>query len=253
LISVVFGTLLAIAPVFSEGTRETVATTEATSITPFADVAATSTTQNNQYFTESIRYFTLAKQSFDDGDYDQSSRYAEEAVRYAQLSDEYVMRQLKIKQTDDAMAAAKSRLDWATSAGAASSYPQSYQKAQALWTDATVERGAENWDNAIASANQVLVALSEIKDSVGSVRLPSQYTVQYWETTRDCLWNIAGLPWVFGDPLKWQVLYEANKALLLSPDNPDLIEPGTVLIIPSIRGEIREGMWTDGVRYPDFE
>jgi hypothetical protein len=27
------------------------------------------------------------------------------------------------------------------------------------------------------------------------------------------------------------------------PANPDLIEPGMVIDIPSIRGETREGMW----------
>jgi hypothetical protein len=33
------------------------------------------------------------------------------------------------------------------------------------------------------------------------------------------------------------------------PSNPDLIHPGMILDIPSIRGESREGMWVDGRTY----
>jgi len=35
-------------------------------------------------------------------------------------------------------------------------------------------------------------------------------------------------------------------------DNPDLILPGMVLNIPSIRGETRQGMWQEGTEYPVF-
>jgi hypothetical protein len=47
----------------------------------------------------------------------------------------------------------------------------------------------------------------------------------------------------------WKVLYEANKSKMPDPDNPDLIEPGMVLDIPSIRGEFRRGMWDPGNTY----
>ncbi|MDR0761363.1 MAG: hypothetical protein LBF74_14855, partial [Treponema sp.] len=55
----------------------------------------------------------------------------------------------------------------------------------------------------------------------------------------DCFWDIAGL--VYGDPYRWPILYEANRSKLEDPDNPDLLEAGTVLEIPSINGERREG------------
>jgi nucleoid-associated protein YgaU len=63
------------------------------------------------------------------------------------------------------------------------------------------------------------------------------YTIAAWPP--DCLWEIAGR--VYGDPFRWPVLYEANRSKLTDPDNPDLLEPGTVLEIPSINGETREG------------
>jgi nucleoid-associated protein YgaU len=63
------------------------------------------------------------------------------------------------------------------------------------------------------------------------------------------LWNIAGYSWVYNEPEKWRLLYEANKSKLPEPDNPNLIEPGMVLDIPSDKGETRQGMWESGRAY----
>ena len=76
--------------------------------------------------------------------------------------------------------------------------------------------------------------------------LPSQYTVRPWAASKDCLWNIAGYPWVYGDPRRWPELYEANKARMPEPNNPDLIHPGFVINIP---GENRQGMWDPNITY----
>ncbi|GHU22941.1 hypothetical protein FACS1894164_06300 [Spirochaetia bacterium] len=78
---------------------------------------------------------------------------------------------------------------------------------------------------------------------------PAQYTVRSWYTTRDCLWNIASWPWVYGDATKWTRLYNANRDKLPEPENPDLILPDMVLDIPSLKGEIREGMWSENIVY----
>jgi nucleoid-associated protein YgaU len=80
--------------------------------------------------------------------------------------------------------------------------------------------------------------------------LPGQYTVRPWAISRDCFWNIAGRSWVYGDPYQWRLLYNANKAKLPDPDNPNLIEPGMVLDIPRIHDEIREGLWDANKTYP---
>ena len=79
---------------------------------------------------------------------------------------------------------------------------------------------------------------------------PAQYTVRPWASSRDCFWNIAGRPWVYGDPYQWRLLYNANRAKLPNPNDPDLIEPGMVLDIPSIQGESREGLWDANKSYP---
>ncbi|MCL2761728.1 MAG: hypothetical protein FWD36_00785 [Treponema sp.] len=86
----------------------------------------------------------------------------------------------------------------------------------------------------------------------GTLPLPATYTVRTWNAHRDCLWNIAGYPWVYGNPRQWRVLYNANRSKLPDPNNPNLIEPGTVLDIPSIKDEVRQGSWDTNKTYPSL-
>ena len=234
----------------------------------FAQVAPTNadiptSIRNNKYFIESVRLATLAQQAFDDGDYDASTQYSQEAVRNASLSDDFVRLQLKIRETDDAIAAARKRLDYATSVNAASRYPAEYNLSQTAYTEARGFRAAENWDDAIASANKVLSILASISGErakeatpagpTGPTPLPAQYTVRLWSTFKDCFWNIAGRPWVYDDPYQWRRLYNANKSKIPDANNPNVIEPGMVLDIPSIKGETRQGMWDANKTYPSVK
>ena len=75
--------------------------------------------------------------------------------------------------------------------------------------------------------------LSEIRDETArlergleeAMRLPSTWTVRKGE----CLWWISGYDEIYNDPLKWPVIYEANRDQI---ENPDLIYPDQVLRIP---------------------
>jgi len=87
----------------------------------------------------------------------------------------------------------------------------------------------------------------------GTFPLPASYTVRAWSVSHDCFWNIAGRPWVYGNPRQWRVLYNANKAKLPNPNNPNLIEPGTVLEIPSLKGEVRQGAWDGNKTYKPLQ
>ena len=201
--------------------------------------------RNNEFYLESLRLNKLAQDTFEYGDYDASTGFAEEAIRYAQLSDEYVADQL--------ITEAKRLLDWADSSNIAGRYPDNYRESKDYYEASLEAQSNEEWDEAISSATgaiRILAALEAGKapapsstPTPASASLPSQYTVRSWGSTRDCLWNIAGYSWVYGDPWKWKVLYDANKSKLPNPNNPDIIEPGMVLDIPSIKGEAREGMW----------
>ena len=222
----------------------------------FAQATVPTSLRDNQYLYESLRMNNLARLAYAEGDYEASTTYAEEAIRYAAISDDYVYMRLKMMETDRAINAARERLDYVAALNAATLFPNEYNRAQTAYGDARAYRLAENWDSAIASANQVLAALAGLNFDIlvpgGGLTLPAQYTVRPWQTSFDCLWNIAGRPWVYNDPYKWPLLFEANRSRMPDPNNADLIHPGMVLTIPSISGEVRQGMWESGVSYPSF-
>lgn len=201
---------------------------------------------NNPYYLESLRYKALAEDAFEYGDYDAAATYAAEALKNAQLSYDYINLQLTIKSAKDALVAAKSRLDWATSIGADKTYPKQYSAAQTAYGDASQALTEERWQDSLTASQQVLDALASVQQLAP---LPARYTVRPWAQTKDCFWNISGYAFVYGDPTKWKLLYEKNKSKLRQPDNPNLIHPGLVLDIPSLYGEVREGAWVAGRAY----
>ncbi|MDR2370340.1 MAG: LysM peptidoglycan-binding domain-containing protein [Treponema sp.] len=214
-----------------------------------AEPAIPQSIRNNRYFVESVRLTNLAQESYEYGDYDASTNYAAEALRYAQLSDEYVALQLKINVANDAIAAAKARLDWAAANDVSARYPKEYGEARNYYDTSLSARSAQDWDTAITAASNVLYTLAFVEALERTAALPAQYTVWPWAVARDCLWNIAGRPWAYGDPNKWRLLYEANKSKMPQPDNPDLIHPDMILDIPALQGETRQGMWDAGRDY----
>ena len=194
---------------------------------------------NNQFLLENFKLIGLAEKSLSDGQYDDSVKYAEEAIKYAQLSDDYVLQQMKIRDVNDAINAAQIVLDRARESGAPKNYTVIYNEAENSFNTAQEARSREEWDKSLEAANRVLTILSQIPDSP---LFPAQYLVKNWIPMKDCLWNIAGKPQIYGDPFKWPIIYNANKSKLPKPDNPDLILPGMVLDIPSIKGESRAGI-----------
>jgi nucleoid-associated protein YgaU len=56
------------------------------------------------------------------------------------------------------------------------------------------------------------------------------YTVGTWSKDRDCLWNIAKKPDIYGDAFKWPKIWQKNREQI---KNPDIIHQGQVLKIPA--------------------
>jgi nucleoid-associated protein YgaU len=139
---------------------------------------------NNKYLLENNRLIGLAEKNYAEGKYDDAVKYAEEAIQYAQMSDDWIAAQKKVKETD----------------------------------------------------KDVPAIPHDIPAS------PAQYLVRSWQTVKDCLWNIAAKPQIYGNPYQWRVIYNANKAKLPEPENPHLIHPGMILDIPSLKGETRHGI-----------
>ena len=290
---------------------------------------------NNQYYRESLRLNSLAYETFDYGDYTAAAGLAQEAYRYALLSDEYVAFQL-INENER-------MLNWAYFNGIGALFPSAYSESQAYYEASLYSLTDNKWNESISfSINSIeILASLELPEGVepipiegilnqqgsqtagktadgtstvsqtaggtsagetaasgtqtvnqtagGSVSqpdtsmsgtagispagelsylgsdrgisttaaatavrtapLPSQYTVRTWAVERDCLWTIAGYPWVFNDPRRWPELYEANRSRMPQPNNPDLIYPGFIINIPSNRGEYRQGMWDPNADY----
>ena len=221
---------------------------------------------NNQYYLQSVRLNNQAKEAFEEGDYDASAYYAEQAAEYARLSDEYV----EMRLAQYAYAKAHSRYTWAGSVGAATRYPSQYRTATTAYDEATEARQAESWYNVTEASNRVLIALNGVTGTGGDTgpagaalpprpvqgapkpppgTLPAQYTVRRWNSTGDCFSTIAGWDWVYGDATQWRKLYDANKNKIPDPNNPHLILPGMILDIPSVHGETRSGMWDPAAKY----
>lgn len=55
------------------------------------------------------------------------------------------------------------------------------------------------------------------------------YTVGTWSRDRDCLWNIAKKPTIYGNAFLWPKIWQSNREQI---KNPDIIYPGQKLKIP---------------------
>lgn len=205
---------------------------------------------HNEYFEKSQNLLAQAKEAFNDGDYDTAADLAAQAQEYAKMSDLYVAKMLAKRAADNAIARAEERIAYANSIEAPRWYPAEYKAALTSMETAKTEYAAENYLTARQFAEAVLVSLADIKPPV---KFPAYYIVIERSKDTDCFWRIAALPYIYNNPLMWPVLYEANKKKLPDPNNPNLVRPGTLLVIPSIKGELREGTYDPNLTYPVFD
>ncbi|MDR2343265.1 MAG: LysM peptidoglycan-binding domain-containing protein [Spirochaetaceae bacterium] len=210
--------------------------------------------RRNKYFLESLRLKNLANLAIEAGEYEQSEEYSAEAVRNAGLSDQYIAEQLRRQRALKAVSDARSRISWAKAAEAPKYYPAEYEKAEAYFEAALTAQTGEDWDAALENSLLVAEALAGVAAPPAEdfnledmPKNPAKYTVRPWDKFGDCFWNIAH--WFYNDYYKWPVIYEANREKLPDPDNPDLVEVGTIIDIPPVNSETRIGMWDSGRPY----
>ncbi len=207
---------------------------------------------DNKYQRKSRAYTELANKAYDEGDYEASIEYAKLAEEYAQKSAEFIQMMLARTEAEQEMNRARTRYTWATNNNAEKKYPDAYATATEALDAGNTAFDNENFDVAVVCAKKVLDALSVVtgeEKPPAFIELPGEYKVRTWRGERDCLWTIAALPAVYGDPFMWRKLYEANKHKLPNAKNPNLVEPGTILTIPSIRGEKRTGLYDHSKSY----
>ncbi|MDR0540043.1 MAG: LysM peptidoglycan-binding domain-containing protein [Spirochaetaceae bacterium] len=210
--------------------------------------------KNNRYYLDSLRFSNLARLSFNEGDYDQSAWYSSEAARLARLSDEYISEKLKFSRAIAKLKEAEERVDWADTNNVKAYYPKEVAQAHEDLNEASSARRIEDWDRTIEYSDKTIDDLADVAapPPKGKLpdklpKLPTQYKVRPWDEFGDCFWNIS--KWFYGTPWYWPLLYRVNKHKLPNPENPNLIEIGTVLDIPSVTGEIRVGMYDTGIQY----
>ena len=200
--------------------------------------------EDNEYQRKSRAYAQLSAKALDEGDYDASMEYSRLAEEYARLSAEFIQKMLARIEAEQIMNKARTRYEWAKNNKAQVKYPDLFNEATEALQAGGIAFNNEDYDVATACAKKVLTALSEVEGDEGSfATLPSTYKVRTWRGERDCLWTIAELDGVYGNGFMWKKLYEANKDKFPDSSNPDLIEPGMILIIPPLHGEKRNGLY----------
>lgn len=205
---------------------------------------------NNEFQRKSRAYTKMAESAYDEGEYDAAVEYARLAEENALLSAQYIEKMLVRADAQTLLYRAHTRLTWAKEKKADLYFPGAYQSAAEAVFSGDELFAAEDYPGARKLAEKALDSLSVIREVVP---LPAYYRVEYWQTTKDCLWNIAKNPAVYDNPFLWEKLYEANKDILKQPENPNLVMPGMMVKIPSLKDEYREGVYDSSITYEPLE
>jgi hypothetical protein len=234
--------------------------------------------KDNEYYQKALELRAEAEKALESGEYDKSYEYSEEAKKNTQIaSDLYAALVLKYR-ANTLLTQASNRIDSLENLGVRENDQPVFDEAKSDFEVASSSFDDGDYEKSIEYSTMVLDALRDMKGkpyetaqvkpkeepaepsvqviesaepsgedvtavSTEEKRLPKYYEVRLIPERRDCFWRIAEYGFVYGDPFKWRILYEANKSDLKYPDNPDLIFPGQVFVIPEQGGEVREGTW----------
>jgi nucleoid-associated protein YgaU len=218
---------------------------------------------DNDFYKKGKALMTQSDAALAAGDYDTAAKLAAQAKEQFAKSDVYVEDMLWryrangwLQRGNEVLAAAKADGKDKSSPDLYGDATNDLDLAQVCFNGGTYQDSVDYTKRAINTLNSIAKPVAAVKPvepaKPATPPLPATYTVRLILPRRDCLWRIAEYPFVYNDPWKWRVLYEANREILLEPDNPDLIEVDQVLTIPSIDGETREGMYDPSLTYPVF-
>jgi hypothetical protein len=244
---------------------------------------------DNQYYKGAKDLLAQSQQALQLGDYDGAALLAVEARDALAKSDDYVATMTLFYRANGWLSQANDRIAYAKSINADTNYKDAYDKAAADALEARTALDAKDYQKSIDLSRGVVAALADIAPVIvaakpapepvppveqpatppveqpaaspveqpavqpaGQLPLPAYYTLRSLHPVGDCFWIIAGYPFVYGNSWKWRLLYEANKSLLKDPNNPDLIEIGVRIVIPSANGETREGDYDPQMEYPSI-
>ena len=199
---------------------------------------------DNEYYRKSVEYSRLSEEALEAGEYDKSYEYAVLSRENAALSRQWIEEMVKAYRARTALTAARERMELANRLNIRNRDPDLYSDASSLFASANTRFTEKDYEKSLEDSLKVIELLEGISPAAAQEEaLPEFYEVILNPARRDCLWIIAGYPFIYGDPTKWTEIYEANKKSFRYPDNPDLIFPGQILRIPAIKGETRKGTY----------
>jgi len=202
--------------------------------------------QNNEFYVKMVELRDLSREAFEEGEYAEATRLALEAQGYSGRSEAWIQERLDAFRARAGLDQLKDLLDQAARWGAEAKHSSEFAKGTDYYNRAYDEfHSDENYVQSFATSRKGVEIISRIV-AMADVGTPAHYVVRLLPGNTDCLWNIAGYSFIYGDPLKWRAIYDANKAAMPETDNPHLILPGMTLEIPSMGGETRSGTWQDG-------
>ena len=217
---------------------------------------------DNEFYNKAKVLKAQSEQALENGDYDTAADLAVQAKDLLEKSDAYVVKMRAFYTANGWLTRANDAVDHAKSIQADVNFKDQFDRATKDVQEAKTALDGEKYDDSISLSKDALSALEGVRVVEKTPPpvvtqpveeppvLPAQYTVRLIMSKRDCLWRIAGYPFVYNDPWKWKALYEANKDVLTDPKNANLILPGQVFTIPSIAGEKRDGMYDPDKTYP---
>ena len=226
-------------------------------------VGAQNLLQDNPHARRARDLRILAARAIDEGNYEESIAYADEAEVERALAVEWAEEQVWAYRANSMRNRAREQIVYANRINAATHYPEEFALATTTMEDAETDYAARRFEASFPKFRLVRDTLTVLQP-VRTVQpqrqemvtppvparetpprqvLPRYYVVRRIPADRDTFNKIAGYDFVYGDRTKWQTLYEANRHILHNPDNPHLIHPGMRFEIPSLDGEVREGVW----------
>jgi len=217
-----------------------------------AGYSQNSLTENPNY-RKALDLQRMAQQAYETGDYLKAAEYSRQSEESSKVALAEAETQRMRWVAYNLKNRAAERIAYGEKNKAETRYPQEWSQASASYVVSQETFDSEDYEASAAASRLVVELLSKVQPELKPAAqassfpvdgtLPAFYEVRLIPSRRDCFWRIAEYPFVYGDPWKWRVLYEANKDRLPDPANPDWIEPGIVLTIPPLAGEKREGTW----------
>jgi nucleoid-associated protein YgaU len=214
--------------------------------------------RENEHYKKAIELQKKAEAANARGDYDKAYEYSEEAKKQTQMAADLFAELVLKFRANSLLQQAGNRLNSLKTLGVNDDDQPALDQAADDYGVARSSFNDREYDQSIEYSNRVLAALMDMEaktyetaatqpepaaEPAGEKPLPKYYRVRLIPDRRDCFWRIAEYDFIYGDPFKWRLLYDANKEKLTDPGNPDLIHPGQLFEIPEIKGEAREGEW----------